>query len=46
MASAKANFEVAHPDEFKKMITDFREIMKKKCQPLPDEPDYFTCDLM
>ncbi|VDD81052.1 unnamed protein product [Mesocestoides corti] len=46
MSSAGANFEATNPEEFKKMITTFRETMVKKCKPLPGDPDYFTSDLI
>lgn len=50
MSSAKSrkdnDFETNHPEEFQKLIAEFRDTMKSKCKPLPDDPDYFTNEKM
>ncbi|KAM7533682.1 hypothetical protein Aperf_G00000122520 [Anoplocephala perfoliata] len=50
MSSAKGDnrmdFEKENPEKFRKMITEFRNTMKTKCKPLPDEPDYFTDEMI
>lgn len=49
MPSVKSNddnIETTDPEAFKQMLKEFRKTMQQKCKPLPEEPDYFTSDLM
>ncbi|VDL28902.1 unnamed protein product [Hymenolepis diminuta] len=49
MPSVKSNddsIETTDPEAFKQMLKEFRKTMQQKCKPLPEEPDYFTSDLI
>ncbi|KAM7533654.1 hypothetical protein Aperf_G00000122501 [Anoplocephala perfoliata] len=38
------DLETNNPEEFQKLKGQFKDAIKNKCKPLPDEPDFFTND--
>lgn len=42
----ESDFETKNSAEFQKLKEKLRDAVKSKCQPLPDEPDFFTNELI